>query len=72
MVLDVIGHLTEPVKVMNQICMSLKKNGILRITFDNSNYSWAHSIHRNKEIDFYKIFKENRLIKIYSTHYKKI
>lgn len=72
MLLDVIGHLTDPIKIINKICSSLNKNGILRITFDNRADSEDHIIHRNKEIDFHKIFEENGLKKIFKTRYRKI
>ena len=71
MLLDVIGHLTDPIETINKICSSLKKNGILRITFDDRANSKDQSIHRNKEIDFHKIFEERGLEKIYKTHYRK-
>ena len=72
LLIDVIGHLIEPIKHINQICSSLKKNGILEVTFDNFFESSKGYLHRNKEIDFHKLFEERGLIKLDSLHYKKI
>jgi len=70
--LDVIGHLMEPIKIISELCDSLKKQGILRISFDNLEYSWAGGIHRNKEINFHKLLVEKGLTKINSNYYKKV
>ena len=72
MVLDVIGHLIDPKKVISRICSSLKKNGYLRITFDNSTESSNRGVHRNKEIDFHSLILKNGLKKIFSNYYVKI
>ena len=72
MVLDVIGHLTDPKNTLSRICSSLKKNGFLRITFDNSTESSKGGVHRNKEIDFRKLILKNGLKKSFSTHYVKL
>jgi len=61
---DVIGHLTEPIKTINQVCSSLKKGGFLKVTFDNFKESSSRDIHRNKEINFHRIFEQKGLSKI--------
>lgn len=71
MLFDVIGHLMKPIEIISQICSSLKKNGILKVTFDNFYETSLDDRHRNREIDFPKLFRENGLIKIDSMHYKK-
>ena len=72
LLIDVIGHIEEPIKIINQICSSLKENGILEVTFDNFNESSKNKLHRNKEVNFHKLFKENGLIKIDLQHYLKL
>ena len=72
LLVDVIGHLTEPIKVISQIASSLKKNGILYVTLDNFKDSSSQGIHRNKEVNFYDLFKENGLVKLTPNHFKKV
>lgn len=70
LLIDVIGHLTEPIKCIDDICSVLKKNGLLYITFDNFNYTSQNSIHRNKEINFKELLKKKGLVKIKPYFYK--
>ncbi len=71
LLVDVIGHLIEPVKVIFQICSCLKKGGILKVTFDNFNITSNHSIHRNKEVNFHNLFVKFGLSKISPSKYIK-
>ncbi|MEJ2252293.1 MAG: class I SAM-dependent methyltransferase [Candidatus Lokiarchaeota archaeon] len=69
--IDVIGHLLEPNKIITKLCASLKPEGILRVTFDNFQKSTDLKLHRNFEIDFHKTFIENGLTQLNKNHYQK-
>jgi len=71
MAIDVVGHLTDPINIISQIYSALKKNGILSVKIDTFEFTSKKGIHRNKEINFPKLFKELGFKKIDLMHYKK-
>ena len=64
--------MSQPIETVSQICMSLKKRGILKVTFDNSIETNKEDIHRNKGINFNELFIKHGLTRINKHHYMKL
>jgi SAM-dependent methyltransferase len=72
LLMDVIGHLTNPESIISYICSALKEGGILRVTFDNVIDENDDIFHRNKNINFNNLFINNNLKRINKHHYIRI
>lgn len=59
LVIDVIGHLPDPAKSVQELGEVTKPGGIMHVTWDAWFDSGEGHVHRNKEVDFKALFRRH-------------